>query len=72
MVEDGVIREFNFPDQRELMAFVADFLRETGNPTCAEEFFSLFPEDPIPPPTADLNLMLDNLNEWAAWYETNT
>jgi hypothetical protein len=72
VVKDGVIREFSFPEHTFLMASVGGFLSD-NNSACGREFFSIFPEDPTPPPTTDCaNLILENLDEWAAWHETNT
>jgi len=73
VVEGGVIREFNFPEHTGLLAQIAAFLHDEGNPACAREFFDLFPEEGAGPPTADCaNLILDNLDDWAAWYQTNS
>lgn len=73
VVNDGVITEFNFPEHTELLTEIAAFLHDEGNPACAREFFDLFPEEGAGPPTADCaNLMLEHLDEWAAWYETNS
>lgn len=67
LVEDGVIREFSFPDQRSYMASIGDFFLDI-DPDCAHEFFSLFPDDPLLSPTAAcVNVIIDHLDEWAAF-----
>jgi hypothetical protein len=67
VVEGGVIREFSFPEHTFLMVPVARFIAGVeGNQACEHEELLVLPH------TGECaNLILDNLDEWAAWYETN-
>jgi hypothetical protein len=62
VVEDGVIREFSFPEHSGLMAGLAGFiLGVEGNQACEQEELLVLPR------TAECaNMILDNLDEWAA------
>jgi hypothetical protein len=73
VVEDGVITEFYFPEHTYLMAAVANYLRVEGDPVCAREFFTEYPaaEGDAPPTTACVSVIMEKLDDWAAWYETN-
>jgi hypothetical protein len=67
VVEDGVIREFSFPEHSGLMVPLAAFISQVeGNQACDhEELFVL-------PRTADCaSLILEHLDEFAADYESN-
>lgn len=71
VVGDGVITEFYFPEHTYLMVAVADYLSEVeGDPACAADFFTQYGVD-APPTTACVTVIMDKLDEWAAWYETN-
>jgi hypothetical protein len=67
VVEGGVIREFSFPEHTFLMEQVARFIAGVeGNQACEHEELLVLPH------TGECaNLILDNLDEWAAWDETN-
>jgi hypothetical protein len=67
VVEGGVIREFSFPEHSFLMEQVARFIAGVeGNQACEHEELLVLPH------TGECaSLILDNLDEWAAWYETN-
>jgi len=73
VVEDGVITEFYFPEHTYLMAAVANYLRVEGEPVCAREFFTEYPaaEGDAPPTTACVSVIMEKLDEWADWYESN-
>ena len=67
VVEGGVIREFSFPEHTFLIEAVARFIAGVeGNQACEHEELLVLPH------TGECaNLILDNLDQWAAWYETN-
>ena len=67
VVEGGVIRDFSFPEHTFLMEQVARFIAGVeGNQACEHEELLILPH------TGECaNLILDNLDEWAAWNETN-